>query len=76
MMTTNILIWQQALLAVEKLSWPDQLRLISELLQRIQTKAIETEPIDILTLAGVGAEIWVDVDTDSYINRERDSWEN
>ncbi len=74
-MTTQSVSWQEALTLVERLSWPDQLRLISELLLRMQTLATETEPVDLLALAGVGAEVWSKVDTDAYINQERDSWQ-
>lgn len=68
--------WQEVLSLVERLSWPDQLRLISELLLRRQTVVTDTEPVDLLTLAGVGAEVWSNVDTGTYLNQERDSWQN
>jgi hypothetical protein len=72
---SNTITWQEALLTVEKLSWTDQLRLVSELLLRMQSRAVESEPIDLLDLAGIGADIWADVDADTYINEERDSWQ-
>jgi hypothetical protein len=37
---------------------------------------VEGEPIDLLTLAGVGKEVWEKVDTDAYLNQERDSWQD
>jgi hypothetical protein len=49
---------------------------MSELLLRMQTVVAETEPVDLLTLAGVGAEVWTKVDTNAYLNQERDSWQN
>ncbi len=67
-MTTNNITWQEALVIVEKLSWSDKLRLISELLAGMQTIVAETEPIDLLTLAGVGEEVWAKVDTDAYLD--------
>jgi hypothetical protein len=36
----------------------------------------ETEPVDLLTLTGVGQEVWTKVDVDTYLNEERDSWQN
>ena len=75
-MTTNTITWQKALAIIEKLSWPDQLRLMSELLLRMQSVVAETEPIDLLSLAGVGAEVWAKVDTSAYLEQERDSWQN
>jgi hypothetical protein len=74
-MTTQYMNWQEVLTLVEKLSWPDQLRLISELLLRMQALVAETEPVDLLTLAGVGTEVWSNIDTSNYINQERDSWQ-
>ena len=74
-MPTSTITWQQALNTVEKLSIADQLRLITELLLRIKSTVKTNEPVDLLTLAGVGAEVWQEVDTDTYINEERDSWQ-
>lgn len=34
----------------------------------MQTIVAETEPIDLLTLAGVGEEVWAKVDTDAYLD--------
>jgi hypothetical protein len=75
-MTVDMRTWQKALAAVEELSWPDQLRLMSELLLRMQSVVAESEPVDLLTLAGVGAEVWAKVDSNAYLNQERDSWQN
>jgi hypothetical protein len=74
-MPTNTVNWQEVLMAVEKLSWPDQLRLVAELLLRMQQKVAANEPVDLLELAGVGAEVWIGMDTDAYLNEERDSWQ-
>ena len=68
--------WREAMITVEKLSLADQLRLVSELLQKMRTRVIDDKPVDLLSLAGVGAEVWSKVDTDAYINRERDNWQN
>lgn len=73
---SSTVTWQEALLIAEKLSRIDQLRLVSELLQRIESRVVESEPIDLLDLAGVGADIWAKVDTNTYINEERDSWQS
>ncbi len=75
-MTTETITWQEALGVAEKLPWADQLRLITELLLRIQPVVAKSEAVDLLTLAGVGAEVWAKVDTKQYIDQERDSWKN
>ena len=72
----STLSWREAMITVEKLSLADQLRLVSELLQKMRTRVVEDKPVDLLSLAGVGAEVWTNVDTDAYINQERDSWQN
>ena len=52
-MSITTITWQEALATVEKLSWPDQLRLVAELLLRMEQKATANEPVDLLELAGV-----------------------
>jgi hypothetical protein len=68
--------WHEVIAIAEKLPIPDQLRLVSELLQRMRTTIVTNEPVDLLTLAGVGAEVWTKVDTDAYLEQERDSWQD
>jgi hypothetical protein len=73
-MITNSITWREVLATSENLSISDQLRLITELSLRVRQALIENEPIDLLALAGVGKEVWAKVDTDAYLNQERDSW--
>ena len=62
---------------VRVLSVEDRKRLISLIVDTL------TEPESphaqkkrsILELAGLGAEIWKDIDTDAYINEMRDEWD-
>lgn len=74
-MSTEVMTWQKALTIIEKLSWPDQLQLMTALLQQMQHHAIDYERIDLLELGGVGAEIWSEIDTTDYLNQERESWQ-
>ena len=74
-MGSNSVTWRDVLVTSEKLSISDQLRLISELSLRVQQALAEGEPVDLLTLAGVGKEVWSQIDTDAYLNQERDSWQ-
>jgi hypothetical protein len=73
-MSTNPITWRDVLATSEKLPISDQLRLITELSLRVRQSLVESEPTDLLTLAGVGKEVWDKVDTDVYLNQERDSW--
>jgi len=60
----------------ERLSLADQLRLIGLLSERLRS-AIDRDGklVDMLSLAGVGAELWQTLDVDAYIEQERASWE-
>jgi hypothetical protein len=73
-MSTNSITWREVLAISENLSISDQLRLITELSLRVRQALIENEPVDLLTLAGVGQEVWDEVDTVASLNQERDSW--
>lgn len=61
----------------EQLSPGDQLRLIALLSDRLRSEMDSNqEPIDMLTLVGVGAELWREIDADTYIDDERSSWQS
>lgn len=75
-MSSNTITWRDVLATSEKLSISDQLRLITELSSRVRQTLVESEPMDLLTLAGVGKEVWDKVDTDTYLNQERESWQD
>ena len=61
----------------EQLSQADQLRLIGLLSERLKREvASDGERIDMLSMAGVGADLWRDLDVAEYIERERSSWES
>jgi hypothetical protein len=74
-MTSKPASWREVLIISQQLSPIDQLRLITELSLRLRRMMGETEPVDLLTLAGVGQDVWARVDVDSYIDQERDSWQ-
>jgi hypothetical protein len=73
-MTANPTTWREVLASSEKLSVLDQLRLITELSLRLRQVLDESKPLDLLTLAGIGKEVWTNLDVDTYLNEERDSW--
>jgi hypothetical protein len=61
----------------EQLSPADQLRLIGLLSDRLRSELdANQEPIDMLLLAGVGAELWQEIDVDAYLDQERASWQS
>jgi len=70
-----ILSLDDALHISDQLSLDDQLRLIRLLSERVRHN-LDTagEPVDMLSLAGLGAEIWRQIDVDAYVAAERANW--
>jgi hypothetical protein len=61
----------------ERLSATDQLRLIGLLSERLRNEMDqEDDAVDMLSLAGLGAELWREIDVGAYLEQERASWEN
>jgi hypothetical protein len=76
-MTERIATLDEAIVVSEKLSLSDQLRLIAILSERLRSESEQgIEPIDMLSLAGLGAEIWKDLDITTYLEQERASWDS
>jgi len=74
--TSKPVSWREVLATSQQLPLVDQLRLIAELSLRLRRMLGDTEPVDLLTLSGVGQEVWANVDVDRYLDQERDSWQN
>ena len=75
-MTTKTASLDDALHASEQLSPADRLRLISLLSERLSGEIDQSQtPVDMLSLAGLGQELWRGVDVDAYLDQERASWE-
>lgn len=54
-----------------------QLELISRLSSRLLSKKVlEAKPKTWMEMAGLGEEIWKDIDAQEYVNEERASWED
>jgi hypothetical protein len=54
----------------------DRLRLISLLSEDLRSEMEASEPlVDMLSLAGLGAELWQTVDVDAYLEQERTDWD-
>lgn len=76
-MTIAINKLEQVLDLTAKLSAVDQLRLIERLIVQVRTQQErESAPVDMLSLAGMGAELWQKIDVDAYLEQERASWEH
>ncbi len=55
------------------LSPDEQVRLIGMVSERL--RQLGSTRVDIRDPAGLGAEVWRDIDVDAYLNEERHSWE-
>ncbi|MGD8518226.1 MAG: hypothetical protein PVG54_14780 [Anaerolineae bacterium] len=76
-MTERITALDEAIGISERLSPSDRLRLISILSERLRGELEQgIEPIDMLSLAGLGAEIWKGLDVPTYLEQERASWDS
>ena len=70
-----ILSLDDALHISDQLSLDDQLRLIRLLWERVRRNlGTAGEPVDMLSLAGLGAEIWRQIDVGAYVAAERANW--
>ena len=54
----------------------EKLRLIGLLTEELRDEMEHVgDPVDMLSLVGVGAEVWREVNVDEYLDQERDSWD-
>jgi len=66
--------YEAALEMAQSLSKREKLRLIRELSLESPDSAVTSEPVSILDLCGLGAEIWQQVDAQEYVRSERSTW--
>jgi len=73
-MTERTATLDEAIVLSDKLSPSDRLRLIGILSERLRSELEQgIEPVDMLSLAGLGAEIWKGLDIPTYLEQERAS---
>ena len=76
-MTERTATLDEAIVVSEKLSPSDRLRLIGILSERLRSELEQgIEPIDMLSMAGLGAEVWKGLDIPAYLEQERTSWDS
>ena len=74
-MNTHTATLDEAIVVSEKLPPLDRLRLIGILSDGLRSELKQdTEPVDMLSLAGLGAEVWQGIDVGQYLEQERASW--
>ena len=76
-MVSEMATVDQALYISQQLPLDDQLLLISLLSEQVRRELDrDGEPVDMLSLAGLGAELWQNIDVDAYLEQERASWDD
>ena len=60
----------------KRLNLPEELQLLETLSRMVRDQVTEAKPHSIMELEGLGAEIWRDVDAQTYVDQERTSWES
>lgn len=70
----TISLYDDVLSRAQQLEPADQLRLIQELVARVQRQMAATGGRSIRELRGLGKEIWADIDAQAYVDAERDTW--
>ena len=73
-MTMETNTYQNLLMQAQKLNPLEQLRLLETLAGAMRRQSALQTRHSILELQGLGKEIWRDVDAQSYVNEERNSW--
>ena len=59
----------------KQLALPEQLQLLEDLTRTVRRQVDrKSKTHSIMELEGLGAEIWQDIDAQSYVDRERASW--
>jgi hypothetical protein len=59
---------------VHELTPQDQLRLLEDLAALVRRQMIAHPRRSIMELQGLGKEIWNNIDAQTYVDRERESW--
>lgn len=76
-MNTQTATLDEAIVVSKKLPPLDRLHLIGILSDGLRSELKQdAEPVDMLSLAGLGAEIWQAIDVVQYLEQERASWDS
>jgi len=75
-MTAESVTLDRALVVSEQLSPANQLRLIGLLSERLRAEVERgAARMDLLATAGLGSELWQQINVEAYLHEERASWE-
>ncbi len=69
-------IYDQTLSMARRLNLPEQLQLLEALSKMVRRRVDKPQTHTVMDLEGLGAEIWQNVDAQTYVNQERASWDS
>jgi hypothetical protein len=59
---------------IDRLNSAQQLTILSHIVTSIKKEVAPQTPTNLTALQGLGKELWANVDVESYVSNERDSW--
>ncbi|HFE67017.1 MAG TPA: hypothetical protein ENJ93_07115 [Chloroflexi bacterium] len=69
--------YDRTLKMARRLALPEQLQLLEDLTRMVRRQVDnKSQTYSIMELEGLGAEIWQDIDAQTYVNQERASWDS
>jgi hypothetical protein len=71
----NIININQIVNEIEKLDYNDKINIMSRIVDLLKRGKNAHKVPSITQLKGLGKNVWQRTDTDSYISKERESWE-
>jgi hypothetical protein len=66
---------QQIVTEIEKLDYEGKISLMTKILSLLKREDQKNQAIPITQLQGLGKSIWLNIDIESYLKTERESWE-
>lgn len=68
--------YDRALEVTRRLNLPEQLQLLEALTRMVRYQVDKSQSHSIMELEGLGADIWQNIDAQTYVNQERASWDS
>jgi hypothetical protein len=59
---------------IDRLNSAQQLTILSHIVTSIKKEVVPQTPTNPTALQGLGKELWANIDVESYVSNERDSW--
>lgn len=69
-------IYDQTLNMARQLNLPEQVQLLEALSKIVRRQVDKPQTHTVMDLEGLGAEIWQNVDAQTYVNQERALWDS